>query len=378
MGNRRGKVWGRSAAWLAAVALVLWAAPAMAQDQKAPKKKKSEAGADTPKKVYDTTGVAEFFSTSDPLEVTLTFNVKRVRGDKGDKPQWHPATLAYTPANGSAPVTLPIRVETRGIWRLHNCDFPPIFLNFTSKETKQTIFKGLDKPKLTSVCRDDNTYEQYVLQEYQLYRIYRLLSPYSHAARLLHVVYTDSASGKPTMTRYAFLTEELDAIAARQHGKVMKIKGATIDDLVASDAALAGVFEYLIGNTDFSIAGLHNAELLAKANTGDVIPIVYDFDFSGAVNTRYATPDPRLRIRMVRQRLYRGYCVPDSVYTPVFALFNAKKDSIYGLYSDKVGQLMDPKIVKETLEYFDEFYKTINNPGDAKNEIIKACIGRGG
>jgi len=378
MDNRRRKAWGRSGAWLAAIALVLWAAPAMAQDQKAPKKKKSEAGADTPKKVYDTTGVAEFFSTSDPLEVTLTFNVKRVRSDKGDKPQWHPATLTYTPANGSAPVTLPIRVETRGIWRLHNCDFPPIFLNFTSKETKQTIFKGLDKPKLTSACRDDNTYEQYVLQEYQLYRIDRLLSPYSHAARLLHVVYTDSASGKPTMTRYAFLTEELDAIAARQHGKVMKIKGATIDDLVASDAALAGVFEYLIGNTDFSIAGLHNAELLAKANSGDVIPIVYDFDFSGAVNTRYATTDPRLRIRMVRQRLYRGYCVPDSVYTPIFALFNAKKDSIYGLYSDKIGQLMDPKIVKETLEYFDEFYKTINNPGDAKNEIIKACIGRGG
>jgi hypothetical protein len=378
MGNRRRTAWGRSGAWLAAIALVLWAAPAMAQDQKAPKKKKSEAGADTPKKVYDTTGVAEFFSTPDPLEVTLTFNVKRVRGDKGDKPQWHPATLTYTPANGSAPVTLPIRVETRGIWRLHNCDFPPIFLNFTSKETKQTIFKGLDKPKLTSACRDDNTYEQYVLQEYQLYRIDRLLSPYSHAARLLHVVYTDSASGKPTMTRYAFLTEELDAIAARQHGKVMKIKGATIDDLVASDAALAGVFEYLIGNTDFSIAGLHNAELLAKANSGDVIPIVYDFDFSGAVNTRYATTDPRLRIRMVRQRLYRGYCVPDSVYTPIFALFNAKKDSIYGLYSDKIGQLMDPKIVKETLEYFDEFYKTINNPGDAKNEIMKACIGRGG
>jgi hypothetical protein len=365
-------------ATLAAFALVVCATSAGAQNQKAPKKKKSEGGVSAPKKIFDTTGVAELFNTAEPLDMTLTFNVKRVRGDKGDNPQWHAATLTYTPPNASAPVTLPIKVKTRGIWRLHNCDFPPIFLNFTSKEAKESIFKGLDQPKLTSVCRDDNAYEQYVLQEYQLYRIYRLLSPYSHAARLVHVTYTDSASGKPTMTRYGFLLEEADAVAARQHGKIMKLKGATVDDLVAHDAALTGVFEYFIGNTDFSVTGLHNVELLGRENTGDVIPIMYDFDFSGAVNTRYATPDPRLRIRTVRERLYRGYCVPDSVYTPVFALFNAKKDSIYALYSDKVGALMDPKIVRETLGYFDEFYKTINNPRDAKDDIIKACLGHAG
>ena len=376
MSDRRGTVWGW--AWLTVFALALCAAPATAQDKKAPKKKKPDTGVSTPKKLFDTTGVAEFYRTTDPLEVTLTFNVNKLRRDKGDNPQWHMATLTYTPPNASAPVTLPIKVRTRGIWRRNNCDFPPIFLNFSGKEAKESIFKGLDQPKLTSVCRDEPGYEQYVLQEYQLYRIDRLLTPNSHAARLLHVTYTDSATGKPTMTRYGFLLEETDAIAARQHGKIMKLKGATVDDLVAQDAALAGVFQYLIGNTDWSISGLHNAELLSVGNTGDVVPIVYDFDFSGAVNTRYATPDPRLRIRTVRQRIYRGYCVPDTVYTPVFALFNAKKDSIYALYSDKIGALLEPKITKETLEYFDEFYKTINNPRDAKNEIIQSCLGRAG
>jgi hypothetical protein len=106
------------------------------------------------------------------------------------------------------------------------------------------------------------------------------------------------------------------------------------------------------------------------------VPIMHDFDFSGAVNARYATPDPKLRIRTVRQRLYRGYCVADSIYPKVFELFNAKKNDIYGLYSDKIGALMDPKVVKETLEYFDEFYKTINNPRDAKDLIINSCYGR--
>lgn len=376
MSNCRRKTRGWGGAWLAVFALVLWTVPATAQDQKAPKKKKSDTGVITPKKIFDTAGVAELYKTSDPLDITLTFNINRLRRDKGDNPQWHAATLTYTPPDASAPVSLPIKVKTRGIWRRNNCDFPPIFLNFTSKEAKASIFKGLDQPKLTSVCRDDNTYEQYVLQEYQLYRIYQLLTPYGHAARVLRVTYTDSASAKPFATRYAFLLEEPDAVAARNHGKILKLKGAGPDDLVPYDVALTGVYSYLIGNTDFSVSGLHNVELLGKENTGDVIPIMHDFDFSGAVNARYATPDPKLRIRTVRQRLYRGYCVPDSIYPKVFELFNAKKNDIYGLYTDKVGALMDPKIVKETLEYFDEFYKTINNPRDAKDEIINSCYGR--
>ena len=55
------------------------------------------------------------------------------------------------------------------------------------------------------------------------------------------------------------------------------------------------MFQYLIGNTDFALSALHNAELLGREN-GDYWPIVYDFDFSGAVNARYATPDPRVFI----------------------------------------------------------------------------------
>jgi hypothetical protein len=374
MSNRRRTSW--TWAWLVIVAVGLWAPSISAQDQKAPKKKKSEGGVSTPKKVFDTAAVAEFFKDPTPLPITLTFNAKRLRGDKGDNAPWRAATLTYTPPNASAPATIPIKVKTRGIWRLHNCDFPPIFLNFTSKEAKQTIFKGLDQPKLTSYCRDEDLYEQYVLQEYQLYRIYQLLTPYGHGARVLRVTYTDSASAKPIATRYAFLLEEPDAVAARNHGKILKLKGAGPDDLVPYEVALTGVYSYLIGNTDFSVSGLHNVELLGKENTGDVVPIMHDFDFSGAVNARYATPDPKLRIRTVRQRLYRGYCVADSIYPKVFELFNAKKNDIYGLYSDKIGALMDPKVVKETLEYFDEFYKTINNPRDAKDLIINSCYGR--
>ncbi|HEX3866709.1 MAG TPA: hypothetical protein VHV78_08155, partial [Gemmatimonadaceae bacterium] len=99
-------------------------------------------------------GVSKFLEDSDPLVVTLTLNIKRIRADKDSNPPQRAATIAYTPAGGS-PVTVPLRVHTRGIWRLKTCEFPPLRLNFSNATTKQTVFHGLDKPKLVNYCRDD-------------------------------------------------------------------------------------------------------------------------------------------------------------------------------------------------------------------------------
>jgi hypothetical protein len=159
-----------------------------------------------------------------------------------------------------------------------------------------------------------------MLQEFQLYRIYRLLTPASHAVRLIHMTYADSATGKTHATRYAFFEEDPDALAQRMGGKMLKIKGAGPDDLEPFQDGIVGVFQYMIGNTDFALSALHNAELLSR-NNGDNFPIVYDFDFAGAVNARYATVDPELGVHSVRDRLYRGYCIANDVYPRSFAVF---------------------------------------------------------
>lgn len=368
--------------WLHCSALVLFAvtAPvlpghaAAAQKQQGTVKKSK---ADKPDRAPDDTApLAKFYDSDEPFPVTLTLNVKRIRGDKDDKAPWRDATITYTPPGGTTPEVLPLKLKTHGIWRLKNCDFPPIRLDFSKDNTKKTIFAGLNKPKLTNFCRDDDTYEQYVLQELQAYRIYWTLTHNSHAVRALRITYVDSASGKPLTTRYAFIAEDPGRMSARLGGKILDIKGAGPDDMQPDAMVLAGLFEYLIGNTDFSMSALHNVELFARNDGNDPIPVARDFDFSGLVNARYATPDGRLKIRTVRDRLYRGYCAPDSSYAKVFALFDARKDAIYSLYHDKVGSLMQPKLVDETTKYLDDFYKTIDNPKNAKSDIIEACLGK--
>ena len=64
------------------------------------------------------------------------------------------------------------------------------------------------------------------------------------------------------------------------------------------------LFEYMIGNTDFSIWALHNVRIV-QDRARKLFPVPYDFDLSGFVHAPYATPDPRIGIRSVLDRLYR-------------------------------------------------------------------------
>ncbi|MEO5589969.1 MAG: hypothetical protein ABIS03_10320, partial [Gemmatimonadaceae bacterium] len=151
------------------------------------------------------------------------------------------------------------------------------------------------------------------------------------------------------------------------------IKGAVARDLEPYQDALIGLFQYFIGNTDFSIYALHNVELVRQP-AGDYLPVPYDFDFAGVIDASYATTDPKLPIKRVRDRLFKGYCREGEDYAKAIATFNDKKNAIYALYSDSVGKMLRPKIVKETLEYYDEFYKTINDPRRIKREIGESCV----
>jgi hypothetical protein len=317
-------------------------------------------------------GVPPLFERETPLAVTLTANLGRLRADKDTNAPWRTGALSYT-AEGRQ-VVVPMRVRTRGIWRLKNCHFPPLRLDFAGKEAKNTLLAQLGKPKLVNYCRDTDTYEQYVLQEHQLYRIYQLLTPVSYRVRLLRVAYVDSASRDTSATRYAILAEDPDHLARRLGGLVMKAKGARPSDLEAPPLALAYLFQYMIGNTDFSFNGLHNTQLVATPD-GQILPVAYDFDYAGAVNATYATPDPVLRMRNVRQRKFRGPCAIAAEYPKLLPLFHEKKDAIYALYRDEIGRLMDERRMKETLEYFDEFYEMIATPESAQRSFLNECVG---
>ena len=373
----------RSLSAIALASLIAITSHAAAQNPPKPKRKNETGAAAAADKAPKSDSVRKaekartthFFDSETPLTMSLTFNYKKLRGDRdATKSPWRAASLTITDSSGTD--TIPIRIRTRGIWRLNHCDMPPMRIKFTNATIKNTALKGLDEPKLINYCKDFDDYEQYTLSELQVNRVYNLLTPNSHKVRLIRMTYIDSVNNKPIATHSAFIEEEPEVMASRIHGLILKQKGAGPDDVEPNQSAMFGVFNYMIGNTDWAISVLHNAELVSQDN-GDLVPVTYDFDFSGAVNTRYAAPDPRLGIKIVRDRLFRGYCVPEDVFSKTFDIFKQKKDAIYALYHDQIiGKLQDPRVVDETLKYYDGFYDVINDPRRAKGNIDDACIGR--
>jgi hypothetical protein len=359
----------------ACVAASLPATPARAQAAAGQEKGDKDKKSDKPKEAKDPKGEKEvpvLYRSETPLAITFRTNVKQIRRDKGENPPWRWASMSYADSAGKT-VDVPLKIRTRGIWRLKHCDFPPIRLNFAGKDTKNTVFDGLDKPKLVNYCRDNDQYEQYMLQEAQLYRIYQLLTPISHRVRVARITYVDSASGKKEAERYAMLVEDPDQLANRLMAKPIKTKGAVPADMEPRELALAYMFLYFIGNLDFSFNGLHNTELLGTMD-GRILPVVYDFDYAGAVNASYAVPPPNYGVPNVRTRKFMASCELASEFPGAVAKMIEKKDAIYALYSDEVGKLMSPNVVKETLRYFDEFYDRVRTPQEAEKNVFRNCI----
>lgn len=316
-----------------------------------------------------------FYDAPTPVAVTLVANYGRLRADRDTTPDWRWGALLHTRADGRRD-SVPMRVRPRGNWRRRFCRMPPLRLDFARATSAGTIVEGINRPKLVNTCREEDRYEEYVLQEYQLYRIYSLLTPRSMRARLLKVTYADSGTGRAPSTRWAILTEDSDAMAARLGARAIPFGGFGPEDLDPDAAALMGLFQLLIANLDWSAAGRHNVELI-RDTTGVLYPVAYDFDHAGAIDAHYALPPKIVPVRSVRTRHFRGACLPAVHYERAAALLRERRDAIRALYADDVGRLLRPSTVRRTLEYFDEFYRIIDDPRRMKRDVLDVCVKHG-
>jgi hypothetical protein len=311
------------------------------------------------------------FDVAEPLPLTLTADFGAISRNRGnDKPN-HPAVLSYVARSGDS-VALNVQLHTRGHYRLATCQYPPLKVVFDRASTAHTPFAHQGSLKLTVQCRGGRSYANYLLEEYLIYRAYNLLTDRSFRVRLARVTYADAQGKHAPETRRAFFVEDDDRMARRNAVQVFEQKGAFQTDLDFEQMGLAAVFQYMIGNTDFAVSALHNIVLI-KDSAGVVYPVPYDFDWSGVIWTPYAQPDPRLGIRSVRERVFRGTCRAPAELATLFARFNQRKDAIYALYRGMEQEGLEPKRVEQALDYYDEFYKTINDAGRTRREFIQGC-----
>lgn len=312
------------------------------------------------------------FSTSEPIALSLVADFDAIRSDRNDPAEERPALVVLdTMLRGD---TLEAQLRARGDFRRDpgTCSFPPLRLNLKTKQAEGTVFEGQDKLKVVVPCRPGlDVYEQYVLTEYAIYRMYRLITEASFQVRLARIRFVDTSGHEEPFTRWAFFIEDDDALAARLGGEKLDIpegKHVRVSYLDARQATLVAVFQYMIGNTDWADDAVHNVELVQAYGAIRVVP--YDFDFSGLVDAPYAIPDPKLGTKSVRDRLYRGWCWAGLDTEAILRPFRENREAI-------VAAAEPPGVTEErvdgALSYLDGFWESIETAERAERRMFRDC-----
>ena len=331
-----------------------------------------------PASAYEQDPEQPLFSSHDVLNITLEAPFKTLIRES-DKPEDFAAKLSYAEHSGQE-YDFDIKLRARGDFRRDkdHCRLPPLRVNFKKKQVKGSLFENQNKLKPVTHCNPKSSiYDQYVLKESLVYRTLNLLTDTSFRIRLLRVNYVDTEGKWRLGEHYGFFIEHKDHLARRNHASVPDIRQIRPAQLEPGRSNIMEVFQYLIGNTDWSFLGgpgdevcCHNAILLSDTK-GQFIPVPYDFDITGMVDPPYAVIDRRFRLASVRKRLYRGFCGPTRMIDKTIALYLDRKDAIYRMYRDYPA--LNNRSRAHSIEYLDSFYKTADDPKRVRKKLVGKC-----
>lgn len=308
----------------------------------------------------------KFFTDPDVPEISLTTDIGKLQ-IKENVETYQPADISIRFADNTV-ISEKIKLYARGKSRRVNCNLPPIMLDFHNSTSPKLY--PLSRLKLVVGCANSSTDEQLLLKEYIIYKIYNLFDERSFRARLVKVNYSDSRGKMKAYSQYAFILEDVDDMAARNDCKASKKVAFAVDETDPALMNKVDIFEYMIGNTDWSVPANHNIKMIypIKNEKAKMLPIPYDFDNSGLVNAYYAIPSEIIGTTAVTQRVYRGYTRTLAEVQKTLDIFRAKKESIFSIINS--FELLKPKTKKEMIDYLDDFYKVLNSESRVKSIFI--------
>ncbi len=320
---------------------------------------------------------AGLFDQAAEIAVVLEFPVRRMLRERDARTPM-PATLHYHDAEGRQ-VSLPLQVRSRGHTRLRLCDFPPIRLEFDKAQTAGSVFAGERGLKLVTQCKADRKYRDYVRLEQRIYEAYALLTPVAFRTRTLAVTFVDSAERMTPISGPAFLIEDDSAVAKRNGLRKRRVPSLTPADVDPGQVALLELFQFMIGNTDWSVhlpmdgtdECCHNIRVLGPRKEEGVFTLVpFDFDQSGMVDAEYAAVSPGIGVRRVRQRIYRGLCSRNAEVPAAIERFRESRPQIEQAFQ---GRGLGDFAARRAASYLGSFYEILSDPKQVQERIYGYC-----
>ena len=316
--------------------------------------------------VAQTLTSSSFFGDEKPFEMTLSSDFKTLLAKRIQK-NYQPATITMRFPDSSI-LKEDIRIQTRGKFRLQNCYMPPLGLNFNNPTSPK--LKPLKKLKLVVGCATTSDDEQLIIKEYLAYKIYNFLTEKSFRVRLVKIRFEDTKNKVKPYTQYGFLLEDVDEMAARNKCVEVQGKQFLTEQTNREQMTMVNLFEYMIGNTDWSVPHYHNIKLIRPKSDSLASPyaVPYDLNHCGLVNAPYALPQEELGIESVKERLYRGFPRSQEELDKAIAIFQKQRENIKSLVSN--CDWLTNKYKREVSGYIEDFYKVIDSKREVKNTFI--------
>jgi len=310
------------------------------------------------------------FQSETPISIQLKFSIKNIKKNTNDS-TYIESILFYKNENELWD-SIKTDLRARGNYRRKNCYYVPLKLKLNHSITKGTPFDGNKKLKIVLPCLIEKHNNDYVLKEYMAYKLYEIISPYHFKTRLANIEFLEEKGKRIKKQELkGIIIEDIDKVAERfggnEYDKVIHLM--KLDTLTAIRNSF---FQYLIGNTDFSLKHQHNEKLVFIPNKFIVIP--YDFDMSGLVNASYAAvsniQNIPTKITVVTQRAYKGYKRDELILQKIRQEFISNKHKIFNTMNDLQEFFKEPKQFYESKRFITAFYEIIENDKKFKKNFI--------
>lgn len=311
----------------------------------------------------------DFFDSDQVLEMSLFFDLKEFFKSR-KRPEYMKAAITVSKSENTTGIEDTIKIKARGNMRRLYCQFPPVMLKFKN-DSLGIPYSG--KLKLVIPCMNSDKYEGYVLREYLAYKLFNLVSDYSLRTRLIRVTINDSKTNSKSYAFYGFLIENENSLAQRNNAVMITNANLGQSNMQEDLMVRVALFNYMIGNTDWSVPMQHNIRIL-KSNavlSEKGIPVVYDFDYAGLVSPPYAAPAEELPIKDVKERYYLGLCLHNEELDKAVEEFEGLKEEFLGTVSDFNYLSEYERKITET--YIQSFYRMMKNKNSLIGMLSRSC-----
>jgi hypothetical protein len=321
------------------------------------------------------------FQDDEVVKAVLTAPIAQAFSQKNNGTRIYlPGQWSYVDEAGNNQ-KLDVSIRTRGHFRREHCDRAPLQLNFKKKQVAGTLFDGQNKLKLVAPCFRGSEYQRLIILEYLAYKSLEILTDYSFKTRLIRLGYVDSEEKLKPWTSLTFVIEDDSDMASRLELERARVTSVEFAELDREKAALAELFQLLIGNTDYSVLKgeeenkcCHNSEILVDNESGLKIPVPYDFDMSGMVDAPYAGPAQHVPIESVTDRYYLGLCHPPGIVEAEIVKLQGKQDEIVELFEQFPA--LSTLNRNHALKYINEFYRILESEKQSRSKIYDQCRGQ--